>query len=145
MKDNTKSEIDSMLEQYNKDNEERLKQIEVSKTNKKKFEEEFDNLKVNVILPVMKQFQEYLEKKGEKGQIDSVSPGDVTFNVTPSHHAFSGSPVRISFLGTINKKVAVMITPSGRANSFSEEFELSDISNEFVEDRILETMKESFH
>ena len=146
----TQAEIYSLIMNYNQ----AITDVEIESDRKKLLEEEFlrkfEKIKNEVILPVMKEVGNYLEANGQSALIgDHFENRAIFLNIFPgriNHHAHPS----ISFIGSESDQKISIHTKSFMPQGCGEEkylgeFELKDLTKEFVEKKIVNLIKESFN
>ena len=149
MKEESKSQLDNYLKKYYETRYDSEKELSDKKQRDKKFFKLYENIIMNNIIPVMKEFSNYLESKGHDTVIGNHFENKAIFmNIYPEKIRNDSHP-SISFMAESEEQRISVHTKSfmpdnGGSEKFLGEFELTDITKEFVEEEIVNLIKQSF-
>ncbi len=149
MKEESKSQLDNYLKTYYELHYDSKNELMDKKQRYKKFFKLYENIIMNNIIPVMKEFSNYLESKGHDTVIGNHFENKAIFmNIYPEKIRGDSHP-SISFMpDPENQRISVhtktFMPDNGGHETYLGEFEPSDITKEFVEEEILDLIRESF-
>ncbi|MFZ0183533.1 MAG: hypothetical protein WAL88_01705 [Nitrosotalea sp.] len=145
MNEDFKSKMDDLLKEHSQAINENTEIIKKQKEELEQLISTFEKIRREIIIPTMKEYEQFLKGKGESAHIDNNEPYTVKLNVNPSRAGIHGISGTLSFALVKEFKhvfVSIIYHPSLTQGQKSEKIELGKISKEYVS-KLIEEMIES--
>ena len=147
MNEQTKSEIDTIMQKYNQTREQRQKEDQ-KRSGRGGLLGKFEEVKNKIILKTMNDLKDFVGEKGATFHIKDDIPHEIRLDILPTFHD-SVNHTSLSF-GANESSLKVSVYSSsvdpntGILHATHDEFELLEITEDFVEKKILDLIKSSF-
>ncbi len=149
MKKESKFHLDDYLKIYEETRFDFETGINENDQRKKEFFKSYERIIMDNIIPVMREFSDYIESKGHGALIgNNFENKSVFMNIYPEKMRNYSHP-SISFMAEeetqkISIHTKTFMHGNGGYKKYIGEFELKDITSDFVENKIVDLIKESF-